>query len=337
MRGYYRLLKFNRFIKNHHIKFAGIAILHILKRRHLYLNIDPVLNCNLRCRMCHFSDPNYKPGKEKLTLSDIDRIAEVSFGRAIKLQVGCAAEPTTYADFLYIIEKGKEYKIPNIALTTNANLLNEKIIAQIVDLGLDEIIISMHGVRKETYESLMKFASHEKFYSNLRFLNDYKKQKNTEKPDIRINYTFNGENFGDLNEFFDFWGDIQIKSLQIRPIRNLGNTDFNNFDIEACLPELIPILDKIEKEAKSKNITFLRPDLQNLKSETSDNYTEIIRSVIYKYISPFVFSDPDFDWRNETYDMFCRRTKRTKYLLKLAFTRKKYLTSTTDSLNYDIL
>lgn len=335
---FYRLLKVNRIIKNHRLKFFGILIFHLLKKPHLYLNIDPILKCNLKCRMCYFSDENNpKKAEGKLSRSDIDRISELIFNRVLKLQIGCGAEPTVYKDFPYIIEKGKQYNIPNISLTTNANLLNENLINKLIDIGLDEIIISLHGVRKNTYEYFMKNASFEKFMNNIKLIDKLKKIKNSNFPNIRINYTVNRDNINDLNYFFNLFDKIKISTLQVRLIREIGNSEYNKFSIANKIEELKNVIKKLSGECKKREITFLSPDLTENQEDKNSNISSVIRTAIYKYVSPNVFLDNDFKWKNETYDDYCKRKKYAMQLLKYIFTKRTNIKTTNESLNYDII
>ncbi len=334
---FYKLLKINRLIKSHRLKFFGIFIFHLLKKKYLYLNIDPILKCNLRCKMCYFSDSsNPQKAEGKLTRKDIDRMAELIFNRVLKLQIGCAAEPTVYKDFPYLIEKGKQYNIPNISLTTNANLLNEKLINKLIDTKLDEIIISLHGVRKETYEYFMTNASHEKFVKNLTLLDKLKNEKNTTYPNIRINYTVNEDNSEDLKYFFDLFDKIKISTIQLRPIRKIGNSKYNKFSIDNKIEELNIIIKELAEECNKRGITFLSPDLTVRETTKTLNLSSLIRFAVYKYVSPKVFLYSDFKWREETYEEYCKRKKYSKQLFQYIFTRRKNLRTTKDSLNYDI-
>ena len=143
----YKLLNLNNKIKNHRVKFFGLFLFHILGKRYLAVNLDPVMACNLRCKMCYFTDKEYvKKLKGVFTNLQLSRIAEVFFSRALKLQIGCGTEPTLYKDLPSIVRLGKKYKVPYISLTTNANLLNDKKIEDLLIAGLDEFTISLHGV-----------------------------------------------------------------------------------------------------------------------------------------------------------------------------------------------
>ena len=117
----YQLLRLNRVVKNHRIKFLALYLLHKFNRRYLAVNFDPVLACNLRCKMCYFTDSDYvKTLKGQFKEDDLELIAERIFKRALKLQIGCGTEPTLYKGLAKIVALGKRYKVPYISITTNA-------------------------------------------------------------------------------------------------------------------------------------------------------------------------------------------------------------------------
>ena len=89
--------------------------------------------------------------RKKLGVSapaEIERIAEVFFPWAVQLYVGCGTEPTTYKGFVDIIALGKKYKVPMVGLVTNGQLLTAEHLEKLVDLGLDELTLSTHGVER---------------------------------------------------------------------------------------------------------------------------------------------------------------------------------------------
>ena len=52
----YRLLRTFGRIKSPRLKLLALWALHVMGRRYVGVFLDPVLACNLRCRMCYFSD-----------------------------------------------------------------------------------------------------------------------------------------------------------------------------------------------------------------------------------------------------------------------------------------
>ena len=173
----YKVLKFNHLIKSHRIKFFGLWLLSILNKRYLSIQFDPVLACNLRCKMCYFTDADYvkKNMKGIFPEDDLENLANVNFKNALKLQIGCGAEPTLFKHNTKLITIAKKHNVPYISMVTNGNLLTQKDIHEFASAGLNEFILSMHGVTKETYEDLMDKGVYEKFHEILGHITEEKK------------------------------------------------------------------------------------------------------------------------------------------------------------------
>ena len=70
----YRLLKFASGRKMpRQFKLIGLAAMFRMRRRTAGVFMDPILACNLRCRMCYFSDPE-KRSAMKGIISPLDDI-----------------------------------------------------------------------------------------------------------------------------------------------------------------------------------------------------------------------------------------------------------------------
>lgn len=328
----YKLLKINRLIKSHRIKFFGLYILHKLNQRYLAVNLDPVLACNLRCKMCYFTDDDYvKTLKGQFTEDDINRVAKVIFKRALKLQIGCGTEPTLYKDLPKIVQLGKQYKVPYISITTNANLLDEEKIKALLNAGLNEFTISLHGVKKETYEGFMKKANYEKFHEVFR---TFSKLKNNFDFKVRINYTFNKDNFYELTDFFNHFDGKSFDILQLRPIQKIGNTEYNDFDLENLRADYPAIVQDIKNSCKANDITLLAPN--QIPSKEKVNESSFIFDYTFCYISPKKFWKDNFDWKAESFNQFSKKIGWSKLLLSNVFKSKKQLNAFQNKLNYEI-
>ena len=328
----YKLLKINKLIKSHRVKFFGLYLLHIFNKRYLAVNLDPVMACNLRCKMCYFTDKDYvKTLKGVLNEADLNSIANSIFKHAIKLQIGCGTEPTMYKNLSKIVSLGKAHKVPYISITTNANLLSESKIEELLIAGLDEFTISMHGVKKETYEDFMQKGNYNKFQKVFEVFGKLKTKYNFK---VRVNYTFNRDNFYELKELFNYYNGKTIDILQLRPIENIGNTQYNNFDLSSLANDYEPVLKTLKAQCNNFNITLLAP--QNLSQENKVNISSVLFKYTFFYISPKKLKEGDFNWKNESFEEYAKRTGRGIELLKNMVLSKNQLTLTTKHLNYDI-
>src|SRR5882724_6280916 len=158
-------VRLNRLIASNRLKFLAVLAADLVGARHLILRLDPVQACNLRCGMCYFSDDKWLEHNPARAFSDHDirRLADMFFPQAVQLHIGAAMEPTVYKGYPSLVTLGKRYKIPFIAFTTNGQLLTRANIRLMIEAGLDEITLSTHGIKKNTYERLMQGASFETY------------------------------------------------------------------------------------------------------------------------------------------------------------------------------
>ncbi|GAB1858589.1 hypothetical protein MHTCC0001_34280 [Flavobacteriaceae bacterium MHTCC 0001] len=328
----YSLLKLNRKIKNHHVKFFALWVLHTFNRRYLSVNLDPVLACNLRCKMCYFTDKEYvKKIKGQFSEDELSRVAKVVFSRALKLQIGCGTEPTLYKKLDEVVKLGKSYNIPYISLTTNANLLDYKKIETLVLAGLDEFTISLHGVKKESYEYFMGKANYEKFHQ---VFNHFKALKEKYNFKVRINYTFNKDNFKELSELFNHFDGKSFDFLQIRPIQKLGNTEYNNFDISVLNKDYYTVLSKLKDACNKNSIVLMATEsISGLKQVNTSSY---LYEYTYCYVSPQAFWKKGFNWKEETFNQYSKRVQWGMQIWQNIFKNKAQLATTPNKLNYEV-
>lgn len=335
MNGVYRLLKYNRLIKNHRVKFAALLAADILGLRYLSIRIDPVIDCNIRCQMCRFSNDDWRKSNYGiLKKEEVDRIAEMLFPKAVQLVIGCEAEPTLYKNYIDILTTAKNYRIPYVSFVTNAQLLKTEHVDRMITHKLDEIIVSTHGVKKQTYEKLMVRASFDKLLGALETIESVKKQRNSSIPVLRINYTVNQENLTELKDFFDVFGRYDASVLQVRPIVDLGNITYPHKDLSEHLSEYRKVVGQLASECKERGVIFLANTVDPTFSSLSPAAS--ISDEVLRYVSPHRIWKDDFEWRNESYRTYCKRIGWRWHLVKSILTSAKNLNKWKTRMAYDI-
>ena len=95
------------------LKVFGVWLMYVSRRRMAAVFIDPVMACNLRCRMCYFSDPE-KRASMSGTMADeeLDQLERSMLPYAVKMQIGCGAEPTLYGRLVELAPCGELYANP---------------------------------------------------------------------------------------------------------------------------------------------------------------------------------------------------------------------------------
>lgn len=330
---YYQILRLNSLVKSERLKILGVGVLFLFKKRFLNLFLDPVLVCNFRCMMCYFSDPEYKPNKERLSQDNLSLVAKNFFKHAMRLQIGCGAEPTLYKYNEELVRLAKQFGVPYISFTTNGSLLTFEKVEALAQAGLDEMIISMHGTSKEVYETMMPGASFETLHEVFSAISKVKATH--PKLKLRINYTVNPDNLDDLHGLAQYINDYNVDVLQIRPIRRLGNSAYSDFNIKRKQMEYTEIVDKLYNICHQKGVVTIITG--KLPDEILYRKRLDIAKYTYCYISPVHFGNKEFVPNNQSYYKYLKHNGFFSSILKDVFITRNYrYVDSVSFANYDV-
>lgn len=123
--------------------------------------------CNAGCVMCPYATMRRRKGFMDMSL--FRKIVDECAGhRGVELRLTGFGEPLLDKKLFERIAYAKRKGIEKIQLTTNASLLDGETALAIVNSGLDEIMFSVDGYDKESYERIRAGLSFERVHGNLR-------------------------------------------------------------------------------------------------------------------------------------------------------------------------
>lgn len=201
------------------IKFS-----RLLKIRHLVTRIDTNHLCNLSCKMCYFNSKS-EQRKPEMDLPTFKKVAKETFPQTRFLYLSCFAEPFCSKNIIEFVKIAKHtYKVPFVSLTTNG-ILTCQHTEEIGKCGLDEIVFSIAGGQKDTYEYIQQGAIWEKFWSNLDIIYSHLKIHGFTKPIFRINYVLNRQSVMEVKNIIPLIKKYGIRSVNIRELIRFRDID----------------------------------------------------------------------------------------------------------------
>jgi radical SAM protein with 4Fe4S-binding SPASM domain len=186
--------------------------------------------CNLRCSMCFQSDlalSVLKTTEVPLMAMDTFKkvVDECARHRIPALKLSWRGESMLNKHFTEMIRYAKARGILEVTSLTNGTLMDERICREIVDAKLDQLIISIDGFTKETYEKIRIGADYDAVLSNLKNLIDIKGK--SRKPFIRLQYTESQINRHETAVFYEYWKN-RIDEVSISYCQDFGSPQKNN-------------------------------------------------------------------------------------------------------------
>lgn len=194
------------------------AVLPILKREYSYTTNKPYIGaleltyrCNCRCSTCNVWKLS-RSKDEELSLAEIKHSIDQMKRLNIKKIVLVGAEPFMREDILPIINYIKSSNL-ECGITTNSAALNEHIIRELCNCGLDTLNISIDGIGES--HDLMR--SHrglfDKAVKTIGYLKQIRQDLGKNKPAVYIHTTLSNINISEIRKIWCLKEKIGVDNI----------------------------------------------------------------------------------------------------------------------------
>lgn len=127
-------------------------------------------HCNWKCKHCYLASKK----ERELTYDEIRELLLQMREMGVYSVVFTGGEMFLRKDIMKIIEESRKLYY-EVTLLTNGSLLNEKIIAQLKEMYISEISVTMFSMNPKVHDSITGIiGSHEKLMYNIKLIKKYK-------------------------------------------------------------------------------------------------------------------------------------------------------------------
>ncbi len=214
-------------------KFRTFPLDKVVSDFPLYVLIEPVSTCNLRCTMCFQIDKSFtkKPYMGIMDIEFYKKIIDDCFKNGTKaITLASRGEPTLHPKLGEMLEYTSN-KFYELKLNTNATRLNEKIIHRILKSNVNELVYSVDESEKEKFEKLRVNANFEEVLKNIiKFKEIREKYYKNSKTTTRISGVLVDED-QDIKKITKFW-EQYVDHVVFVKCQNRWDTYNNDLDNE---------------------------------------------------------------------------------------------------------
>lgn len=168
------------------------------------LEIEVTTRCNLRCLICEHTYWNEAP--RDMAFNEFKKIV----GQLPKLKwIGLTGigESFINPDFLKMLSYAKSKNI-YVELYDPFLLIDERISAELVNLGVDKIFISLDASSAGTYNKIRAGSSFDRVTGNIKRFIELRQKSKAPYPELSFHFIINKINIHEVLDFIDF-----VKSL----------------------------------------------------------------------------------------------------------------------------
>jgi radical SAM protein with 4Fe4S-binding SPASM domain len=219
-----------------------------------FLQIEPVGQCNLRCRMCpiQFRSDGSPGGPPAFMSYELFCRLVDGFPALTELHLQGLGEPLMHPRFFDMVRYACARDIA-VSTNTNMTVLSERRAEECVHSGLARVHVSLDGASPETYEYIRVRARFERVLRNLERLADARARLSGRLPEIRLVAVAMKRNLAELPQLVRLAHELGIEHVSVQHLCH----DFG----ESSLPEKYrPMRAFVEQE------TLLDEDPERVRS-----------------------------------------------------------------------
>lgn len=209
----------------------------------LQIDLFAVDICNLKCPMC----PRQKhvPGNGYMDFGLVKNILDQASDHGLcAFNFAGLGEPTLHPELFQIIRYAKEKGVIDVNMHTNGTRLTPEFNRQLLESGLDRLIISLDSADQVKYESIRVGAKFEKVYAAVEDLIQQRNAHQKTRPHIKANFIeMNEDDPTEKNKFISYWKDkvnriAILRYLDCQVEERLYFKDNYKQNDNFCCPEL---------------------------------------------------------------------------------------------------
>lgn len=203
------------------------------------LQIEPASVCNFRCVFCYQTDETFNKKKSgfmgTMTFDLFKQIIDQIEGEIGFITMASRGEPLLAKD----LPKMLDYingKFLTVKINTNASMLNEKMIHNILSSGVNTVVFSADAAEENLYSRLRVNGSLNKTLKNIELFSKIKgKQYSDTKLITRVSGVMYDRKNQDLDSMVQLWGSLvdQVSFVNYCPWENIYKAEPNNIK-EPC-------------------------------------------------------------------------------------------------------
>ena len=190
------------------------------------ISIEPTNICNLSCSECPTGTNSLTRQKGDIDLKLFKQIIDDGKKYLYSLILYFQGEPFISKDIYEQIKYAKSNKLYTIT-STNGHYLSKENCKNIINSGLDRLLISLDGTSQETYEKYRIGGDFSKVIEGIKTLITTKQEMNSKAPFIILQFLVFKHNQHQIEEIKQLGKELGVDKVEIKTAQIINNSAIN--------------------------------------------------------------------------------------------------------------
>ncbi|MEA2096959.1 MAG: radical SAM protein [Candidatus Cloacimonadota bacterium] len=188
--------------------------------------IEPTNICNLQCPLCPSGNGTLKRAKGYMSFEVFKKIIDDIHKTAFMVVLWNQGEPYLNKDFSKMV-KYASYRGLFTLVSTNGNIDYDA--EDVVNSGLDSMIVSLDGTTQETYNKYRVNGKLDKVIKGVKEIVAAKKKLNRTNPLLRWQFLVMKHNEHEIEEIKQLSKELGVDNLELKSVQIYSKDDIKNY------------------------------------------------------------------------------------------------------------
>ncbi len=179
------------------------------------LSIEPTNICNLKCPQCPTGAGTLERPQGKMGMELYREIINAAAEHVIHIEFFFQGEPFLNNNFIDMLRYAKGKNIYTVT-STNGHYLTENNVEDLLDSGLDAIIIGLDGTTPEVYNQYRKNGDYDTVIRGIKTLVEMRQKKEKKHPRIYIQFIVMKQNESQVAEARNLKKELNVDKVMIK-------------------------------------------------------------------------------------------------------------------------
>ncbi|NQU83218.1 MAG: radical SAM protein [Parcubacteria group bacterium] len=236
-----------------------------------YLAIIETTNtCNLQCPTCPTPRHKLNRAPKIMSLDEFKKIIDNIKNSVHLILLYNTNEPLIHPDLAEMIRYCDDNNLYTM-ISTNAALLSKEKTTELLDAGLDEILLCLDGTSKKAYEEFRKGANFEDVAKNINHFCKEKQRRESARPYIELQFILNRLNQDQIPDIKRWAGIWKVDRLHIKSFSLCGYA-YSPDEIKVLSEKFLP--DKPNDSSYSSKLIFEK-DGEEIKLKRKNQFCSL--------------------------------------------------------------
>lgn len=183
--------------------------------RPISVSIEPTTACNLGCPECPSGLKMFSRKTGHVNVVDFQQWINSMAHHLIHVNLYFQGEPFIHPDFLRLVEYAHQRRIFT-STSTNGHFISESVAKEIVESGLDQLIISIDGASQEVYEMYRIHGKLDKVLEGTRQLVEQKARLRSHTPHIVFQFLVVAPNEHQIPDILKLANELGVDEVRLK-------------------------------------------------------------------------------------------------------------------------